>query len=549
MAKDVFHNNHLNYLLQALQLLGWTHQDQADLLEIVNAAEKMAPRCLLSFLNFSAAKRKNLLSSGGRKNIGRLVEQGIQLYCTWPNRPATVERWLGQRFYLVAKNLALHELSYCNSIACSRLGRNHQELPEWPRLLEWAMQVTARDHRALMCVAGTTLDSPARIYAQTAGVPILEMVIPESSGSTKNLNPEQWLAEQLQELLSSSTDESVKKVCLSPPLDGNCETTFQAAPVQDRVCIALAEKILVLFAREGGTIAQLLNVRLEDCEFATASVYCALTHAASRAEPFAEQRETTKSAVTIHSAAALASPHDNSHWLDRGAVGYLIEVENTQVPPDFARCCQSQLGAVSTMHICYSLKHWHESRPAVAAWMVHCTRGNIGPLPQESALGYTYRIWNQGQSAFADPLHTLIQILHSGRLKGSSRLTRGTEPMVSFSQLALPDLLSQRRYRPHLGRWDWEPYGLLIDRRELRQIRPVIYGSKADYSRLPSHDRAYFQPLDAKNDWQWEQEWRMAGDVDLKQLPPHAAIVFVKSRHEARQVACHSPFPVIWTNE
>ena len=125
-------------------------------------------------------------------------------------------------------------------------------------------------------------------------------------------------------------------------------------------------------------------------------------------------------------------------------------------------------------------------------------------------------------------------------------------PVVSFTRVPAPDLHRLHVFRPHLGRWDFEPYGICIRHHWLQQhgVRPVQYGSEELWESLAEFERPYFQlhvPSDERNpatQWSFEREWRHLGDVELDQLPRDAALVFVPTEQEARELTRTSRWPV-----
>ncbi|MEL6899221.1 MAG: hypothetical protein AAFP90_24220, partial [Planctomycetota bacterium] len=102
-------------------------------------------------------------------------------------------------------------------------------------------------------------------------------------------------------------------------------------------------------------------------------------------------------------------------------------------------------------------------------WLVHCTRGLTDP-----PAAYQDDAWRdsvldsqdtnavlQGPAASPRPIDTLIKILLQQRLS-ASRLLNRQSPVVCFSGVPLADLLSRRQFRSHLGRWDYEPFGIAL---------------------------------------------------------------------------------------
>ena len=185
-------------------------------------------------------------------------------------------------------------------------------------------------------------------------------------------------------------------------------------------------------------------------------------------------------------------------------------------------------------------------------YLAHCTRGNAGPLPEESMERYIARVWSRGSVPECNAFATLLQILEQQRVAGNAQMTRSASRCVSFSAVPLAELLSRRQFRSHLGRWDWEPYGILVRRDALEShgARPVIYGDEADFKQLNEDDRDFFQPRFTKNarkveDWSIEQEWRLRGDLKLRDIPADSVLIFTASQSQAEQVARHFPWPVL----
>jgi hypothetical protein len=124
-----------------------------------------------------------------------------------------------------------------------------------------------------------------------------------------------------------------------------------------------------------------------------------------------------------------------------------------------------------------------------------------------------------------DASAALRRILQSSVLKASSRLIRGRSPAVSFTAVS-PDRIEElHRYRAHLVRWDFEPWGIVFDRDWLakRHARPVEYLPSASFSLLASADRPWFQKHEPPAcDYSKEEEWRIIGDFDFADAPKDA---------------------------
>jgi hypothetical protein len=143
---------------------------------------------------------------------------------------------------------------------------------------------------------------------------------------------------------------------------------------------------------------------------------------------------------------------------------------------------------------------------------------------------------------------TLLRIVLQCRLTAGSRLTRDVARVVCFTNRPLTDFAGLRIFRPHLARWDYEPYGIAIDRQVLARLgaRPVSYGDTSTWRSLAAVDRPYFQLSQRGHaDWSAEQEWRIVGDVDLDALAPGDAVIFVPSEEEAARMRPFSRWPVV----
>ena len=131
---------------------------------------------------------------------------------------------------------------------------------------------------------------------------------------------------------------------------------------------------------------------------------------------------------------------------------------------------------------------------------------------------------------------------------------RGEQPVVSFTARQLSELSTLRVYRPHLKRWDFEPYGIAIRRNRLEALgaQPVMYGDESTWRQLSETERSYFQVAQTTKqfgrqpiDWTEEQEWRHIGDVDMSGIAAREVLVFVPTIEEANHVARLSLWPTV----
>lgn len=168
-------------------------------------------------------------------------------------------------------------------------------------------------------------------------------------------------------------------------------------------------------------------------------------------------------------------------------------------------------------------------------YLTHWTRAVNGKWPGETAAEFFHDITESGDDYARSALTTLQRILNEQRLRATTRHIRGGFPMVSFTALGIPEALKLMRWRKRYVQWSFEPYGISI-RTEVAEscgIRPVIYGTPADYRQLDAMDRPFFQNRGVRGgDWAPENEWRHLGDLDLRTIPPDALRIIVRSATE-----------------
>lgn len=189
--------------------------------------------------------------------------------------------------------------------------------------------------------------------------------------------------------------------------------------------------------------------------------------------------------------------------------------------------------------------------PAPAAeYLYHWTRRETASASQRGGRHFL-RLLAGVAGAGLGAIESVLAILSEMTLKGTRALTRGDRPVVCFSARPANEWSGMRQFRAHLGRWDFEPYGIALSRQRLSQLgaQPVIYGDEATWDELEVDQRPYFQLAHAgegrrRIDWRKEQEWRILDQVDLRLFGPEEGFVFVPDETAARFVAGFSRWPV-----
>jgi hypothetical protein len=186
-------------------------------------------------------------------------------------------------------------------------------------------------------------------------------------------------------------------------------------------------------------------------------------------------------------------------------------------------------------------------------WLSHTTRAIRGAWPDQSQDEYIAELLDSRGGVPHTACESLLRIASQQRLIATGQGIRGGTRVVCFTEVPLDDLPRMRVYRPHRGRWDFEPFGIAILREWLAQrgARPVIYGDEDTWQSLRASERPFFQRRTSVGrsgrayDWSVEKEWRYMGDLDLAALPDDAGLLFVGEEDAARTLAPVSRWPVV----
>lgn len=308
---------------------------------------------------------------------------------------------------------------------------------------------------------------------------------------------------------------------------------LMVARLEDRAIAILSHQLFGLHVRQGGRIARLVEARLAEPMMTPGSTIVAV------------KDRTIRAARTKRSQAALCLS-------DRGAVLWMHHQGKDAIRSDASIGTRvwgcDRRGIPST---------WMPYGPASSnllnseEFLVHFTRGRQGTWPDQSQDHVFDEAIRLEWYALKAPLHTLQRILSTQRLIASSYLRRGSVRTVCFTAQSIRSMLEHREFQSHIGRWDWEPYGIAIRRSWLvdRGARPVRYLPGDVLSSLPIEEQAFGQPFpkdDRHRDWSIEREWRVKDDIRLCQIPADQAVVFVQSRSEAMILSSLSRWPIVF---
>jgi len=452
--------------------------------------------------------------------------------------PAAPAGWLGQRLAWWPRGIPPGRRV---GLASSRLGRAADGQKAWFTVLRAACAKIDPRRDLVLTATSTTTARYVQRCATLFGLRVLKIEAPEND----TIPLDKWV-DGTETRQQSHADSPLDAVFLSPPLGRTAATENEAVgtvPVRDRAVVALSDRLLVFRVRRDGHLHRLLRARLCDSTWPLASVYVALGPRLVRSEMADE-------------------------LMDLGAVGWVVldalddSAGSAALPTAASPPAQSETDASRLSTACSPLPTAHPpSRarivplPPAENWpfLTHCTRRREGPWPDQVDADYLDDLILDREDANHSAIAALGRIVGQQRLIATAQTIRGSTPVVSFTTVPLAELHRLRVFRPHRGRWDFDPYGVCIRRDWLKRLgaRPVRYGDDSLWASLSPDERPFFQLLKTRRaaagrqiDWTVEDEWRVVGDIDLAELPADAALLFVPTEADAQRMAAISRWPV-----
>ena len=379
------------------------------------------------------------------------------------------------------------------AIVMSRPGRQLDRKDALFRVLRVALSQLNPDRQCVLSAEGTAAHPFVSRACELFGIPLLGIHCAKKGTS---------LATWLQRI--DSHGEPVLHV-----LDLNGKAA--RCPLRDYLEVMNSDQLLALHLRDGGNLHQLVRQRLA-----------------------ARRIEGRPSRVFLSLGnGQLVEGSLAGQMMDLGAIGWLPLSDEPSACPLASETVRPSAPILRSLN--------------QANMLTHCTRRADGPWPDQAEIEYLDDLI-LGDATDRSCLASLIRIITMQRLIATHVSVRGDTSVVSFTTATLDELAKMRTFRAHRGRWDFEPYGISIDRELLKGLggQEVTYGDESVWDAMSETARPFFQKVDDDSiDWRIEREWRVIGDVDLSSIPADKAIVFVPSEEEAKLVARISRWPVV----
>ncbi len=529
-------------------------------------------------------------SEGRQQNAAESCEAaGLRSGLACEGLSRTSLRWMEDPDIGELRLLRADDRFWSSSRVCllsSHRGRRGDRHPSWWDAFGDALLDVVESDRMVLTAAGTPADPWLRAAVKPLGIRLAELRLPRPGVGIEAWLREACAAEPASQVPLHQVPPPFAFVCeVSPPIrEGQrrrhaTSRTGKAAADdrRDALLLSLAEETRVLFVRDRGRIADLLD------------------HLAGRSgQPL--------SRVVLDAREELISYQRDLVWRSRGAV----RREATGVPlsrrlqelgrlPDqfksIGDCPERRVSSGwRSGRSVGEVRSWAEVRGEMEGFLSHWTRECPGPWPGQSDEEYLVEMMVDPNARRRSVFDSLLRIVREQRLRASHRLVRGDTPVVSFTAQPLDAFVGLHRYQRHLGRWDFNPFGICLHREWLRQqgTRPVVYGDQRLWQQLAEEQRPFFQssrvpagsqdPDDsttkrlhsgasgsaghgdgrarlgdagrrddssATTDWTLEEEWRYVGDMDLSLAPPEVVRVFVGDSESAHAIAAFSPWIVV----
>ena len=386
-------------------------------------------------------------------------------------------------------------------VASSRLSRQLESFPVWFDAIRTFGSNFEPDCHFIVTSETTTTDRWVVRLGELFDLPVVRVARFPKRVTAK------WIEQQ-----KSRSSGRLRTMWIEPALDVS----------QDDVLISIASEVRVLRVRGGGNVHRAIMRRLE----------------------------TSSGRTWLLVDPSLTKQSESEKIIRAGATGWWLYPSQQEAPDppssDTDRKNAEQKEAPSTQAKVIAAQQIDSSQYAI-----HWTRRRHGAWPDQSDPDYLDDLIFRRDSSDHRTLSVLRRILMTQRLIASNDLTRDATPVVCFADVRLAEIKNRRTFRSHLGRWDFEPYGIAIRKETLKKhgARAVIYGDESDWNELAKPDRPFFQlageDKDPTHDWRSEREIRLCGDLALKRIGPADAVVLVTATEDAQQIAALSRWPVV----
>lgn len=467
--------------------------------------------------------------------LAAAITAGAELTFVLPGRAQQLcERWLGERAYWWSNGIVD---TAGVGIVSSRLSRDASVRATVLRALRLSMAAVEPASERVIASRGTSLCEYIEPSGEMLDLPLLRV-----SASSDQTTSKPWI----EELIQAPASDAAVNLLVSPSIaiagsdaistDHELDIII-SLPTRDRVLALLSHRLFVMKLRRGGNWWKILQAGSAD-------------------------ELWQPGAVRVVPGPGLCPDDVVSDLENEGAVRWLLKTvpdsddENAIAAHPSADTAGGRLQADTVSN------HIPEAEAALIQalacpdsseeWLIHWTRAAEREWAHESQEDYLNSILLDSDGNSRAASGTLERIVQGQVIRATPGNTRTSANAVCLSAVPLARLITQRVYRRHRGRWDFEHYGIGIRKRLIHSLggRPVIYGDESTWQSLPEGERLWFQLEQSQSatetiDWTTEIEWRLPTDLRLDNLPTGDVFVYCATEQEAIRLRTICPWRVV----
>lgn len=462
------------------------------------------------------------------------INSGAKLTFSLPNHDHDICRqWLGQRAFWWPDGTK----DFTGvGVVSSRLPRNNTTRAVIFQTLSQTVSAVSPASERLVASSGTSLCDHIEQCANLFNLPLLRISSPADKQT-----PKPWIEELIRPPEKGTAADLIISPQLAPPASDSCVTTDSPAlpeylPTRDRVLALLSHRVFVLNIRRGGNWWHLLKAGIEKRLWKPGAVRVVSGTELCSEEVINELQSlgAVRWQFTNHNADTL---NENSHSQFATAIPHETPARDSVA---------SETVAEETL--IKELAHPQSS----TEWLTHWTRAPQSEWAGETRDEYLKSVVLNDSHSERTAYATLKRIIQEQTIRATPHNTRVAVSVVCLADIPLTTLATQRIFRPHRGRWDFEQYGICVRKQQVHSIggRPVIYGDEATWKSMPEGERAWFQlkysqAQTTSINWTVENEWRLTRDLHLGHLPATDVFAFCSTEEEAIRLRPACPWRVL----
>lgn len=404
------------------------------------------------------------------------------------------------------------------TVASSRLGKKLDQKGDWFDALRTLAVQMIEANKFLITAEKTTTDPFINRISELFNIPLVDFKrFPDQVNAT-------WCDSQIQHKPSDGT-RPLKYEAWYKPLDqsktAKSEPGLKKAagpPDANDLLLGIAQEAMLFSVRKSGNIFKAANDRLKF-----------------------NRSQSSQTSTKLLMNRSLTPKSVEERLLQSGATAWWLYHNDFDPKPE-SKQVSVHSGSPPTLLNIDEIK--------TDQYLIHWTRRRVGPWPEQTQSEFLDDLIFQSSRREHSQLSSLCRILATRKVLGSNEIIRDRRPVVCFSSIPVEQLRQKRIFRPHLSRWDFELFGIAIDKELLKNLgaKPVIYGDESTWAGLAEHDRPWFQvdkTASGSIDWKSEREWRLLGDVNLEKVSHDQAFVFVPSESDAITIAKLTHWPTL----